>query len=138
MSVISLPTEPSVPAVETGRNGDRHLRLKHLGRAEAMVLRDDDVMRIGVLVRLNTVNAASLSIISPVLLRLGEQVKIKLRNDVQRFATELRGVARRLAPTADGNFLVGIELFSRLMPLDVMMLRRVGVADVQYAGKIWV
>ena len=139
MSVISLPTELSTaPVVETGRNGDRHLRLKHLGRAEAMVLRDDDVMRIGVLVRLNTVHAASLSIISPVLLRLGEQVKIKLRNDVQRFATELRGVARRLAPTADGNFLVGIELFSRLMPLDVMMLRRAGVADVQYAGKIWV
>src|SRR5690349_7603232 len=98
MSVISLPTElPTAPVVETGRHGDRHLRLKHLGRAEAMVLRDDDVMRIGVLVRLNTVNAASLSIISPVLLRLGEQVKIKLRNDVQRFATELRGVARRLA-----------------------------------------
>lgn len=135
MSVVSTSVSNET---EASHGADRHVRLRHLGQAETIVLRDADVMRIGLRVRLNTIKSTSLSIISPIPLRLGEQVKIKLRNDVQRFATELRGVARRLAPTADENFLVGIELFSRLMPLDVMMLRRAGVADVQYAGKIWV
>jgi len=135
MSVISIPVTPEH---EVSRGSDRLVRLRHLGQAETIVLRDTDVMRIGLRVRLYSIKSSSLSIISPMPLRLGEQVKVKLRNDVQRFATELRGVARRLAPTADDNFLIGIELFSRLMPLDVMMLRRAGVADVQYAGKIWV
>lgn len=135
MSVVSISITPEN---EAGHGTERHTRLRHLGQAETIVLRDADVMRLGLGVRLYTIKSSSLSIISPVPLRLGEQVKIKLRNDVQRFATELRGVARRLAPTADEKFLVGIELFSRLMPLDVMMLRRAGVADVQYAGKIWV
>ena len=135
MSVISVPVTPEH---EVSRVSDRLVRLRHLGQAETIVLRDTDVMRVGLRVRLYSIKSSALSIISPIPLRLGEQVKVKLRNDVQRFATELRGVARRLAPTADDNFLVGIELFSRLMPLDVMMLRRAGVADVQYAGKIWV
>jgi hypothetical protein len=135
MSVISLPVTPEH---EVSRVADRLVRLRHLGQAETIVLRDTDVMRVGLRVRLYSIKSSALSIISPIPLRLGEQVKVKLRNDVQRFATELRGVARRLAPTDDDNFLVGIELFSRLMPLDVMMLRRAGVADVQYAGKIWV
>lgn len=135
MSAISAP---GTTDHETNRSPDRQPRLRHLGRAETIVLRDADVMRVGLRVRLYKINASSLSIISPVPLRIGEQIKIKLRNDVQRFVTELRGVARRLAPTEDDSFLVGIELFSRLMPLDVMMLRRAGVADVSYTGKIWV
>ena len=71
-------------------------------------------------------------------LKVGEQIKVRLRNDVQRFATELRGAVRQQEPTEDAKFLVGIELFSRLMPLDVMMLRRAGINDVTYVGKIWV
>src|SRR5262249_32285082 len=106
MSVISIPQEN-----QAVRGSDGHFRLRHLGQAETIVLRDDDVMRVGLRVRLYTIKASALSIISPVPLLLGEQVKIKLSNDVQRFATELRGVARRLAPTADDSFLVGIELF---------------------------
>jgi hypothetical protein len=50
----------------------------------------------------------------------------------------MRGAVRRLEPTADGKFLIDIELFARLMPLDVMMLRRAGMHDVTYTGPIWV
>lgn len=135
MSAISVP---GATDHETSRSPEQPPRVRHLGRAETVVLRDTDLMRVGLQVRLYKINASSLSIISPVPLRVGEQIKIKLQNDVQRFMSELRGVARRLAPTEDDKFLVGIELFSRLMPLDVMMLRRAGVADVSYAGKIWV
>ncbi len=113
-------------------------RMRHLGRAETIVLRDCDAMRIGLRVGLQTICASALGIISPVALRVGEQIKVRLRNDVQRFATEMRGAVRQQEPTGDGKFFVGIELYSRLLPLDVMMLRRAGIHDVSYVGKIWV
>jgi len=95
-------------------------------------------MRVGLRVGLQSVSASALGIISPASLRVGEQIKVRLRNDVQRFITEMRGAVRKAEPTGDGNYVVGIELFSRLMPLDVMMLRRAGIHDVTYVGKIWV
>ncbi len=113
-------------------------RLWHLGRAETIILRDTDAMRIGLRVGLEAICASAMGIISPVPLRVGEQIKIRLRNDMQRFATEMRGAVRRLESTEEGDFRAGIELFSRLMPLDVMMLRRAGMNDRTYTGKIWV
>src|SRR5262245_44893434 len=127
MIAISDEIEPDV---SLPRVVDRHIRLRHLGRAESVVLRDCDVMRIGVRAGLHTVSAAAVGIICPVPLTVGEQIKIKLRNEVQRFAIEMRGAVRRQEPTEDGRYLVGIELYSRLMPLDVMMLRRVGTDDL--------
>ena len=122
--------EPPVP--------EPRLWLRHLGRAETIIVRDDDVMRIGMRVGLQTISASGLGIVSPVPLRVGEQLKIKLCNEIQRFVANMRGAVRRIEPIGDGNFLAGIELFSRLMPLDVMMLRRAGLADVTCTGKIWV
>jgi hypothetical protein len=139
--LIAMPTiaQPvGSDAEEVLRLEDRTYLLRHLGRAETIVLRDCDVMRVGLRVELQTICASALGIISPVPLRVGEQIKVGLHNDVQRFRTELRGAVRRLEGTEDGYYLVGIELFSRLMPLDVMMLRRAGVHDVSYTGKIWV
>jgi hypothetical protein len=135
MITICQPVRPDVYLLQID---DLRYRLRHLGRAETVILRDSDVMRIGLRVGLQTICASALGIISPVALKVGEQIKVRLRNDVQRFATELRGAVRQEDPTGNGKFLVGIELFSRLMPLDVMMLRRVGINDVTYAGKIWV
>ena len=126
------------PEGEVVRVPERRHRLRHLGKAETIILRDADVMRLGLQVGLQTISTGTLGIVSPIPMRIGEQIKVRLRNDIQRFSTELRGAVRRLEPTADGRFVVGIELFSRLMPLDVMMLRRAGVADVSFTGKIWV
>jgi hypothetical protein len=131
-------SEAIQPDISLPRAVDRHIRLRHLGRAEAVLLRDCDVMRIGMRAGLHTVSAAALGIISSVPLKVGEQIKVRLRNEVQRFAIELRGAVRRLEPTEDGRYLVAIELYSRLLPLDVMMLRRAGVDDVTFTGKIWV
>jgi hypothetical protein len=130
--------QPGQPGTDLQEIQDRHYRLRHLGRAETIILRDCDVMRLGLRVGLQTVCASALGIISPVPLKVGEQIKVRLHNEVQRFRTEMWGAVRRHEPTEDGRFLAGIELFSRLMPLDVMMLRRAGVDDVTYTGKIWV
>lgn len=116
----------------------RRVRLRHLGRAETLVLRDDDTMRIGLPVRLESIRAAALEVVSPVPLRLNEQVKIRLRNDVQRITAELRGAVRWIELRDDGSYQVDFELFTRLMPLDVMALRRAGVTDEQLPDRIWV
>jgi|SRR6266404_8274531 len=135
MMTIAQPGQPDTDLREIQ---DRRYRLRHLGRAETVILRDSDVMRIGLRVGLQTVSAAALGISSPIPLRVGEQIKVRLRNEVQRFLTEMRGAVRRVETAENGRYLVGIELFARLMPLDVMMLRRVGINDVTYSGKIWV
>jgi hypothetical protein len=114
------------------------MRLRHLGKAETLIIRDTDTMRIGLRVRLESIRAAELEVVSPVALRINEQVKINLRNDVQRITAELRGAVRWLEPRDDGSFLIELGLFTRLMPLDVMALRRAGATDVTLIEKIWV
>jgi hypothetical protein len=135
MIAIAQPGQADIDLLQIQ---DRRYHLRHLGRAETIILRDCDVMRVGLRVGLQTVCASALGIISPVALKVGEQIKVRLHNEVQRFHTEMRGAVRRQEATEDGRFLAGIELFSRLMPLDVMMLRRAGIDDVTYSGKIWV
>ena len=129
----------SQPDLEVARPASRRrVRLRHLGRGETTLLRDNDVMRSGLCVGLKSISATSLGINSAVPLRMGEQLKIRLRNDIQRFKAELRGAVRKVKPAPDGGWLITIEIFTRLMPLDVMMLRRAGVADVVSNGRIWV
>jgi hypothetical protein len=70
---------------------------------------------------------------------LQEQVKIRLRNDVQRITEEMRGAVRRLERVDEANVRIELELFTRLMPLDVMALRRAGAHDDDFLPeKIWV
>ena len=130
--------QPGQPDTDLRQIQERRYRLRHLGRAETVILRDSDVMRIGLRVGLQTVSAAALGISSQVPLKVGEQIKVRLRNEVQRFLTEMRGAVRRVEAVETGRYFIAIELFSRLMPLDVMMLRRVGIDDVVCTGKIWV
>ena len=97
-----------------------------------------EAMRAGQQVHLEKIRANSLTIVTSASFRAGEQLKIRLRNDVQRISADLRGFVRRIGLRKDGAYLVEIELFTRLMPLDVMSLRRAGVTDVELPDKIWV
>ena len=97
-----------------------------------------DAMRSGQQVRLEAIHASALSIVASASFRRGEQLKIRLRNDIQRITADLRGAVRRIGLRDDGAYLVEIDLFTRLMPLDVMALRRAGATDVELPDKIWV
>ena len=135
MATMQSPSDSRVQP-----QGPRRVTLRHLGRGETTLLRDSDVMWTGLRVGLRTISATSLGIVSSVPLKVGEQLKVRLRNDVQRFRAELRGAVRKVkpAPGTNGGWWITIEIFTRLMPLDVMMLRRAGVADVVTTGRIWV
>jgi hypothetical protein len=128
----------NVDAEHEPRPPVRRTRLRHLGKAETLIMRDADAMRVGLCVKLGSIRAAEIEVISTVPLRINEQVKIRLRNDVQRITAELRGAARSITLRDDGAYLIRLELFTRLMPLDVMSLRRAGVTDAELIEKIWV
>jgi hypothetical protein len=134
--------EPNATAAETPhhktRRTERRSYQRHLGHAEVCVIRDTDVMRDGLPVQLENISAAGMGILSPVPFRVDEQLKFRLRNEVQRFSANLRGIVRWIEPKEDGSFRCGIELSTRLMPFDVMMLRRAGVGDQSDGSPEWV
>jgi PilZ domain len=115
---------------------ERLARLKQQGRVEVVLIRDADAMRIGLRVGLKRISAAGLAVVSPVALPVGEQIKVRLRHEIQRLVAEIRGAVRSVTETNDGRYLTEIELYSRLLPLDVIMLRRSGATDsVRVIGK---
>ena len=80
-------------------------------------------MRLGTDARVRNVSLGGLGLDSEEPLELNEQVKIQLRNDIQRFQKEVRGVVRHVTYMEDGVVRIGIELMLRLTPLEVGLLR---------------
>jgi len=111
---------------------------RHLGRAEIRVFRDNDPMRAGVLVNLADISRDGLGLLTDVQFRDDEQLRIRVKNEIQRFTRELRAVVRWQVPMGDGMRRVGVELFTRLGPLELMMLKRAGVCDTSANGSRWV
>ncbi len=67
-----------------------------------------------------------------------EQIKIRLRNVVQRFEKEARGVVRKVDANADGSTTLTLELLTRLSALEVSLLK-MGIATGQAgSGSRWV
>src|SRR3972149_10792344 len=92
--------------------------------ARALVIRETDAMRNGIRGLLREVSMARLVVGLPQELPSGEQINLRLRNLVQRFRKEARGVVRQAEPDKDraDEYLIEIELFTRLTPLEVSLL----------------
>jgi hypothetical protein len=84
------------------------------------------------------VSTAFLSLRTQGSFALDEQVKIRLRNVVQRFEKEARGTVRKAEPTDDGSTIVGIDLLTRLSPLEVSLLKMGIVSHQSGSGSKWV
>ncbi|MEX0717050.1 MAG: PilZ domain-containing protein [Planctomycetaceae bacterium] len=115
---------------------ERRVTPRLRARGIARVIRDDDVMRVGVEGKLRDISTGGIGAEFPVELDLDEHVKLRLINDVQRFECETRGVVRHV--TAVGNaFYVGVELFARLTPRQVGLLKTtLPVDDTGEAGLV--
>ena len=120
------------PAVE------RRFLVRYPSNAGAVVIRDSDFMRSGIDGRVRNVSLGGLGLDLPEPLQLNEQVKIQLRNDVQRFQKEVRGVVRHVTYLQEGVVRVGIELLLRLTPLEVGLLRMGIKADGERSTTQWV
>ena len=107
--------------------------------ARALVIRETDAMRDGIRGLLREVSMAKLVVGLPQELPVGEQINLRLRNLVQRFRKEARGVVRQAEPDKDraDEYLIEIELFTRLTPLEVSLLR-MGIREDTQRGPRWV
>jgi PilZ domain len=108
-------------------------------RAIATIYRDNDAMRKGIPCKLHDVSIAGLGLnVEEVDLGLMEPVKVRLQNDVQRFDKEVRGIVRHISVLYDGMYRVGIELGSRLTPLEVSLLKVRPMTGENDGGSTWV
>jgi hypothetical protein len=93
------------------------------GNAQAIVYRDSDVMRLGLKGILKDISPTGLGIVIPESLNVNEHIKLALINEIQRINIDTRGVVRHVSSDDNGQFQVGVELFTRLAPLDLSLLK---------------
>lgn len=108
---------------QTAAVAQRRFLLRYPTNAGALVIRDTDPMRCGIEATLKNVSLAGLGIQLGEPLALNEQVVVRVRNEIQRVEKEVRGVVRHATLGDDGQWYVGLELYSRLTPLEVGLLR---------------
>ena len=94
-------------------------------KSNASILRDIDVLRHGLPGYLDKVELGELVISLEEALPVREQIKVIVRNEVQRLEREVRGIVLDCQQGDSGGMhQVTIELYTRLTPLDVSMLRQ--------------
>lgn len=105
----------------------------------AQIVLESDMMRSGSDALLLDISTGFLTLRSPGKFAPDDQIKIRLRNDVQRCQKETRGTIRTVDTSEDGSSTFVVELFTRLTPLEVSMLKMgVGLPDVGESGSKWV
>lgn len=115
--------EPQTEQVHTAVVRERRFLMRYPSKAGARVIRDTDLMRNGIDGKLKDLSSAGLGILLTVPLEVNEQIKVELHNDVQRIAKEVRGVIRHVTLQDDELYHIGVELFTRLTPLEVSLFR---------------
>ena len=118
-----------------GKKPRRKRRARSLATgSRALVIRDRDAMRKGVKGVVREVKMTRVVLGMSIPLESGEQINLRLRNSIQRFKKEARGVVRRVMPLEpvppdeETLFRVDVELYTRLTPLEVSLLR-MGIRD---------
>ena len=110
---------------------------KRTSGATAHIIREMDMMRAGIDAVLREVSAGQLVLEVPPGLKLQDQIKVKLHHIVQRFEKEVRGLVRQVEPIDAQTERVTVELFTRLTPVEVGVLK-MGIDVDQNAGPRWV
>ena len=93
------------------------------GEPRAAIYRDGDVMRWGIEGDLDDVSISAIGKILDDPMDLGEQIKVTLINDLQKVRKEVRGVVRQVTRLDDGRHQIDVELFTRLTPLEISLLK---------------
>jgi hypothetical protein len=89
----------------------------------ARIIREMDMMRAGIDAVLRSVSTSQLVLEGPPGLKLQDQIKVHLHHVVQRFEKEVRGLVRQLEPIDAETERITVELFTRLTPVDVGVLK---------------
>ncbi len=103
----------------------------------ARVIREADMMRGGYDAALRGVSASNLVLEGPPGLKLQDQIKIKLHHVVQRFDKEVRGLVRQIEPIDANTERIKVDLFTRLTPIEVSVLKMGIEIEGGQAEKRW-
>ncbi|NOX54244.1 MAG: PilZ domain-containing protein [Planctomycetes bacterium] len=117
---------------------ERRLLVRYPVKASTTLVRESDMMRIGMDAVLKDVSIAGIGIVVREPLEVGEMVKIELVNQIQRLEKETRGIVRHVTPRDDGTYHVGVELLLRLTPLEVSLLRMGLQREEEPEGPRWI
>lgn len=115
---------------------ERRFMLHYPAAASTLILRESDVMRVGVESQLKEVSATHITVSVGDAFADNERVQIDLTNEIQRFKKRTRGSVSQCDPLADGQHLVRIDLQLRLSPLEVILLK-MGIARDQGTAAKW-
>jgi HD-like signal output (HDOD) protein len=111
---------------------------RHLGRAVFVLTRDVDLLRQPIDVEFEGVSTFLLSLRIERPLALREQVYVHVRNEVQRFTHDLRGVVRSIQQRTDKKYVIEIEMCSPLPSPEIAAFKRAGVGDKISPEKAWI
>jgi len=89
----------------------------------ARIIREMDMMRAGYDAVLRGISTSQLILEGPPGLNPQDQIKIKLHHVVQRFDKEVRGLVRTIEPIDAQLERITVELFTRLTPIEVSVLK---------------
>ena len=89
----------------------------------AQVFRENDLMRLTIDARVLDITAGTMSLRVTAALQVADQIKIRLRNIVQRLEKEVRGRVCAVEPREDESFDLAVDLLTRLTPLEVSTLK---------------
>ena len=103
--------------------------VRHRARGRATLYRSSDRMRLGLTVELWDLAVEGVSLISPIPLPIGELLQFTVRNEIQRYARDLRGAVRWCDPWDKDKFRIGIELFVRLPGGEISLLKGNGLSE---------
>lgn len=131
------PLSEPRPTPASGAADRRHL-IRYPAKAEAVVIRESDAMRLGLEARLADISPRGVGLLfrgeTP---EQGEAVTVHLQNDIQRVRKQTRGVVRHITPEESGEVRIGLELYSPLTPLEVSLFR-MGIARGDGEAAVWV
>jgi hypothetical protein len=85
-------------------------------------------MRTGIEAAVLDVSTGFLSLSTRGRFAVDEPIKIRVRNVVQRFEKEARGLVRTIDARDDGSTTLGIDLLTRLSALEVSLVK-MGIAS---------
>jgi hypothetical protein len=110
---------------------------KRTASATARIIRETDMMRVGLDAVVRGVTPTELVLEGSPGLKVQDQIKIQLHHVVQRFDKEVRGLVRQVEPLDAESERVTVELFTRLTPVEVGVLK-MGIDVSGSTGPRWV
>lgn len=116
---------------------DRRKHQRRPGKANVQVVRESDALRKGIPADLVDVSAGGVGLLTQEPYTPGERISVRLKNEIQRYCREIRGVVRWIQKVESGGYRVGIELGTRLSPLDLMGMAALPKSHESTGDKVW-